>query len=118
MSDALTQAREAARRPVNAFVRSDACPVGMKMMTHGTVYFALCQQVQDAILAAEKRGMERALDDVQRNLSAVQYDPAPYTAMKYKLDQMRNVRKTAISDTSEGVKSKPDQKFPIRDGGA
>lgn len=29
------------------------------------------------------------LDAVERNLSAVQYDPAPYTALKYRLRAMR-----------------------------
>ena len=41
-------------------------------------------------LARAYRKREDVLDKVERHLSAVQYDPAPYTAMKHRLARIRN----------------------------
>lgn len=42
-----------------------------------------------------KAAIRAMLDGVESNLSAVQYDPAPYTAMKHRIAAMR---KEALGD--------------------
>lgn len=36
-----------------------------------------------------RAAVSETLDEVERYLSAVQYEPAPYTALKYRLSQFR-----------------------------
>lgn len=43
----------------------------------------------DAFKLWAKHAIREMLDGVESNLSAVQYDPAPYTAMKHRIAAMR-----------------------------
>ena len=43
----------------------------------------------DAFKLWAKHAIRAMLDGVESNLSAVQYDPAPYTAMKHRIAAMR-----------------------------
>ncbi len=42
-----------------------------------------------SLLSDAKAAIRAMLDGVESNLSAVQYDPAPYTAMKHRIAAMR-----------------------------
>lgn len=44
---------------------------------------------QDDYETLAKAAIRAMLDGVESNLSAVQYDPAPYTAMKHRIAAMR-----------------------------
>lgn len=41
------------------------------------------------ILPAARAAVSEALVEVERHLSAVQYDPAPYTALRHRLAQLK-----------------------------
>jgi len=77
-------ARKRCERHIRNVRRHDTAPEELERNLPASVDYAWRDFEADT-----REDIAEVLDEVSRHLSAVQYDPAPYTAMKYRLAQFR-----------------------------